>query len=195
MTPIIAIAIMLAACGSSFAWDLRECAGRILLGSAPGQAWGFLEDGNIYAPPGEMLATADAVNAITNRADVLALAAEMDAAATAPRIEPNGIEVPVIVLQSATNDYGIGVIASDDGALLTYVDHQSPRPPPAVIQARIAEALAERRAGVESARTNRAAAIPAAAAANSIPALREAVRLLQAQVDALMALNGIDDLE
>jgi hypothetical protein len=132
------------------------------------------------------------VRAITNRADVLALYAERQAAESAPHIEPLGIELPVIVLQSVTNDYGIGVIASDDGALLTYVDHQSPRPPQAVIDARIAEALAERRAGVESARINRAAAIPAAAAANSIPALREAVRLLQAQVDALMALQGIN---
>jgi hypothetical protein len=77
------------------------------------------------------------VLAATTRADVLALAAAMDAEATAPRVEEHGLEVPVLVLTSATNQYGIGLIASDDGDLLTYIDHQSPRPTADVIAERI----------------------------------------------------------
>ena len=60
----------------------------------------------------------------------------------APRVEPNGIETPVIVLQSQTNDWGVAVVAADDGALVTYYDHQSPRPDEATRKARRDAALA-----------------------------------------------------
>lgn len=65
---------------------------------------------------------------------------------TTPVIMPRGIEVPVVVLQSETNDYGIGLIAADDGTVLTYIDHQSPRPSQEEIDARIAAKLADHKA-------------------------------------------------
>lgn len=65
---------------------------------------------------------------------------------TTPVYMPKGIEVPVVVLQSETNDYGIGLIAADDGTVLTYIDHQSPRPSQEEIDARRAAAVAKHKA-------------------------------------------------
>lgn len=65
---------------------------------------------------------------------------------TTPVVMPRGIEVPVLVLQSETNAYGIGLIAADDGTVITYIDHQSPRPSAEEIEARKAEKLAEHKA-------------------------------------------------
>ena len=67
-----------------------------------------------------------------------------------PALMPRGIEVPVVVLQSETNNYGIGLIAADDGTILTYLDHQSPRPSAEEIEARRAAKLAEHAARKEA---------------------------------------------
>ena len=71
------------------------------------------------------------------------LAAEAAALATAqsqavyraslPISMPTGIEGPVVVLDY-TNGVGWGVIADNDGSLLTYQDHASPRPDAATIR-------------------------------------------------------------
>jgi hypothetical protein len=61
----------------------------------------------------------------------------------APRDFPQGIEASVIILQSITNEYGIGLIAADDGTVLTYIDHQSPRPDKEELDRRKAEAIAK----------------------------------------------------
>jgi len=63
-----------------------------------------------------------------------------------PALYPDGIETPVVVLQSQSQGYGIGIVADDDGGLATYVDHQSPRPDAATIKARVQAAIAERKA-------------------------------------------------
>ena len=62
-----------------------------------------------------------AVRAITNRADVLALAAEMDAAAVAPQEFANGIAVP-----AETNGWFYSIVPADDGTLVPVLYRQSP---------------------------------------------------------------------
>jgi uncharacterized membrane protein len=61
-----------------------------------------------------------------------------------PKLYPDGIESPVLVLQTADGK-GVGVIA-DGLDLVTYVDHASPRPDAATLAARIAAAKTERQA-------------------------------------------------
>jgi hypothetical protein len=53
-----------------------------------------------------------------------------------PDVFRSGIEVPVLVLISLTNQTGVGVIATDSGELITYTDHNSPRPPAEEIKRR-----------------------------------------------------------
>lgn len=62
---------------------------------------------------------------------------------------PDGIEAPLMILTSQTNGWGIGIMAADDGTLLTYTDHQSPRP--------AATQTARRQAAALSAHTNKVA--------------------------------------
>jgi hypothetical protein len=90
-----------------------------------------------------------------------------------PVLMPNGIETPVVVIQSQTVGKGIGVIATDEGDLLTYIDHESPRPAGEVIQSRIA-------AAVEAKRKARADAKAAAKKGN-----------LQGRIAAIEAFLGI----
>ena len=62
-----------------------------------------------------------------------------------PTLIEGGIEVPVVVIQSQTAGKGIGVVATDEGELVTYIDHESPRPAGEVIQSRIAAAVEAKR--------------------------------------------------
>jgi hypothetical protein len=63
-----------------------------------------------------------------------------------PMVIESGIETPVLVLQSQSAGYGIGVIATDDGDIATYIDHQSPRPSADEIKARVQAAVIARKA-------------------------------------------------
>jgi hypothetical protein len=90
-----------------------------------------------------------------------------------PQLIEGGIETPVLVLQSQVAGKGIGVIATDDGDLTTYIDHESPRPDDATIKARIAAAVADRQ-------TRKQTAKAAAKHGN-----------LQARIAAIEALLGI----
>ena len=90
-----------------------------------------------------------------------------------PQLIEGGIETPVLVLQSQVAGKGIGVIATDDGDLTTYIDHESPRPDDATIKARIAAAVADRQ-------TRKQTAKAAAKHGN-----------LQARIEAIEALLGI----
>ena len=90
-----------------------------------------------------------------------------------PQLIEGGIETPVLVLQSQVAGKGIGVIATDDGELTTYIDHESPRPDDATIKARIAAAVADRQ-------TRKQTAKAAAKHGN-----------LQARIAAIEALLGI----
>ena len=90
-----------------------------------------------------------------------------------PQLIEGGIEIPVLVLQSQVAGKGIGVIATDDGDLATYIDHESPRPDDATLKARIA-------AAIEAKRTVRQAAKQASRHGN-----------LQARIEAIEALLGI----
>ena len=65
-------------------------------------------------------------------------------AVSQPKVFADGIESPVLVLQTADGK-GVGVVA-DGLDLVTYVDHASPRPDAATLAARIAAAKAERQA-------------------------------------------------
>jgi hypothetical protein len=62
-----------------------------------------------------------------------------------PALYPDGIETPVIVLTSQASGFGIGVIATDEGEIATYIDHQSPRPDKAEIKRRMTAALTAKR--------------------------------------------------
>ena len=90
-----------------------------------------------------------------------------------PQLIEGGIETPVLVLQSQVAGKGIGVIATDDGDLTTYIDHESPRPDAETIRARIAAAVADRQ-------TRKQTAKAAAKHGN-----------LQARIQAIEALLGI----
>ena len=61
-----------------------------------------------------------------------------------PQVYPDGIESPVLVLQTADGK-GVGVVA-DGLDLVTYLDHASPRPDAATLAARVSAAKAERQA-------------------------------------------------
>ena len=90
-----------------------------------------------------------------------------------PRLIEGGIEVPMLVLQSQVAGKGIGLVATDDGDIATYIDHESPRPDDATIKARIAAAVADRKARKDAAKA-------AAKRGN-----------LQARIEAIEALLGI----
>ena len=90
-----------------------------------------------------------------------------------PVLIEGGIETPVLVLQSQVAGKGIGVIATDDGELTTYIDHESPRPDDATLKARIA-------AAIEAKRTIKQAAKQASRHGN-----------LQARIEALERLLGV----
>ena len=63
-----------------------------------------------------------------------------------PMLYPDGIETPVVILQSNSAGYGIGLVVDDEGEIATYIDHQSPRPDAAERAARITAAIAGRKA-------------------------------------------------
>ncbi len=67
-----------------------------------------------------------------------------------PWLCPDGIETPVVVLQSQSAGYGIGLVVDDEGEIATYIDHQSPRPDAAERAARITAAIAGRKAEREA---------------------------------------------
>ena len=90
-----------------------------------------------------------------------------------PQLIEGGIEVPLLVLQSQVAGKGIGLVATDDGDIATYIDHESPRPDDATIKARIAAAVADRQ-------TRKQTAKAAAKHGN-----------LQARIAAIEALLGI----
>ena len=90
-----------------------------------------------------------------------------------PQLIEGGIETPVLVLQSQVAGKGIGIIATDDGDLTTYIDHESPRPDAETIRARIA-------AAIEAKRTVKQAAKQASRHGN-----------LQARIEALERLLGV----
>ena len=89
---------------------LEYAAARILVGGNRAACLAdFDGDGNA---DGTVLGhTMDQVRAITNRADVLALAAQMDAEAAAPRVEPNGIQAPIYYIPDATGSNGVALVA------------------------------------------------------------------------------------
>jgi len=90
-----------------------------------------------------------------------------------PQLIEGGIEVPMLVLQSQVAGKGIGLVATDDGDIATYIDHESPRPDAETIRARIAAAVADRQ-------TRKQTAKAAAKHGN-----------LQARIQAIEALLGI----
>lgn len=69
-------------------------------------------------------------------------------AAAAPQVIPNSLEMRVLVLISETNEYGIGVIADDDGVLTTYQEHASPPISPEERAARIHTAITNKQAKI-----------------------------------------------
>ena len=99
-------------------------------------------------------ATLSVVNGVVvvDPVKVNSVQAKLEASLILPRQEPTGIEAPVVVLTSISNAYGIGVVAGDDGQLITYVDHQSPRPDATEIARRQADAIAARAAKLAEAK-------------------------------------------
>jgi hypothetical protein len=85
-----------------------------------------------------------------------ARAAEAEAAEAERRNTPvvwdQPLEVPAVVLQSQAAGLGVGVVATDEGDLVTFTYHASPVPPAAVIRQRIAEAIATHKAAKAAAK-------------------------------------------
>ena len=67
-----------------------------------------------------------------------------------PIVYDQPIETPSIVLQSHEGNIGVGVVASDDGDLVTFTYHASPIPEPGEIKARKDAAVAARKAAKDS---------------------------------------------
>ena len=86
-----------------------------------------------------------------------------------PVVEPTpqqvheGIETPVLILATTNPDKGVGIVADPQTLdIITYLDHESPRPTPEVIAARIAAEKAKRdllRLDLRGVRTNLVAVI------------------------------------
>jgi len=56
------------------------------------------------------------------------------------------------VLQSQSQGLGVGIVATDDGDLVTFTYHASPVPEAAVIRQRIAEAITNHKAAKQAAK-------------------------------------------
>jgi len=98
----------------------------------------------------------------------------------------HGIETPRLVLQSQVEGKGIALVAFDDGEIVTVIEHESPRKSPAQV---VAEARAKKMARdeVRSVAVSESRTIAnAAAAANSVPALRAEVRRLSQLIEQLI---------
>jgi hypothetical protein len=118
-----------------------------------GRVYLFIDDGQ-WAERGYTASTVAAYNAQTV-ADCVASGGSWSNGACVypppPVVEPTpqysatGFEGPVLVLNT-TDGKGVGVVAEADGSLLTYTDHESPRPSKEVLAARVAAAKAERQA-------------------------------------------------
>jgi len=80
-------------------------------------------------------------------------AAEIERKAT-PLVYDQPIEVPALVLPSHEAGVGVGVTATDEGYLVTFVYHSSPIPGPDEIKARKDAATAARRAARQAWRNN-----------------------------------------
>jgi len=69
-----------------------------------------------------------------------------------PIVYDQPLELPSLVLTSQTLGQGVGVVATDEGDLVTFTYHASPVPPAAEIKARIAEAIAAHKAAKQAAK-------------------------------------------
>jgi hypothetical protein len=102
------------------------------------------DDGETVAELYEVMTQAEAEAAAAARA-AEAEAAEAERRNT-PVVWDQPLEVPAVVLQSQSAGLGVGVVATDEGDLVTFTYHASPVPPAAVIRQRIAEAIAAHKA-------------------------------------------------
>ena len=69
-----------------------------------------------------------------------------------PRVFDQPFEMPALVLQSQTLGLGVGLVATDEGDLVTFTYHASPVPEAAVIKQRIADAIAAHKAAKQAAK-------------------------------------------
>lgn len=103
-------------------------------------------------------------------------------------VYPRAIEVPVVIVASETSKKGYGILTTDDGTVVTYLDHESPRPSPEVIAQRKMDAINAANAR-KAQRTNDVAqaqlAKANANAANSVPALKAEVARLAEIIERL----------
>ncbi len=97
-------------------------------------------------------AAREAEDAIRIEAERVAFeAAEVERKNT-PIVYDQPIEMPALVLQSQTLGQGVGLVATDEGDLVTFTYHASPVPESAVIKARIADAIAAHKAAKQAAK-------------------------------------------
>ena len=93
-------------------------------------------------PPGTVVVGYEFAGIKNDVAEFSQITAVPEIVEPTPAPFPDGIETPVVVLQSQVAGVGIGLIATDGGELATYVDHASPRPDAAERSRRIAAAVA-----------------------------------------------------
>jgi len=69
-----------------------------------------------------------------------------------PLVWDQPFEIPALVLQSQSQGMGVGVVATDEGDLVTFTYHASPVPSATEIKQRIAEAIATHKATKQAAK-------------------------------------------
>ena len=72
-----------------------------------------------------------------------------------PLVWDQPFEIPALVLASQSQGLGVGVVATDDGDLVTFTYHASPVPEAVEIKRRIAQAVSEHKARKEADKTER----------------------------------------
>jgi hypothetical protein len=97
------------------------------------------------------------------------------------------IEAPFVIVHSESSKKGIGITATDDGELVSYLAHESPYDHEAATARKLAavQAANARRAQRATDATVAKGAGSAAASANSVPALRAEVARLAGIVERL----------
>jgi len=125
------------------------------------------------------------------QADLDAIKAEEAALPVSPAVFETGIETPLLSLLSYDDRLGIGVVADNQGNLVSFLWHSSPPPNQAEPKARIDAAFAQRTA-VKAEISDAAKKFKAkTAAAKNVPDIRTALQFLDARLTALETLMGV----
>lgn len=115
------------------------------MGDVPRKYWIIdLEAETVVEMTAEQKAQKDADDAAAQQAAEEAAAAAEALRLVTPLVMDQMVEMPKLILQSETTKKGIGIVPTDDGELITWVEHASPRVTPEKRDALIAAAKLKR---------------------------------------------------